>query len=100
MYVLSRVQRFCKFDSYSSFRRVFQPTIMCLVNVITYFLFMVKYIIHIAGPQRDRTTPKFSGMNFGDLMKVTVMEEMENLKMYRNEPMDLSNKPWNLSNKS
>ena len=39
-------------------------------------------------------------MNLGDVMKVTVMEEMDHLKMYRNEPMDLSNKPWNLSKKT
>ena len=52
------------------------------------------------GAQKEFTTPRFSGMNLGDVMKVTVMEEMDHLKMYRNEPMDLSNKPWNLTKKT
>ena len=41
--------------------------------------------------------PKFSGMNLGDIMKITVLEEMENLKMFRDKPLDLSVKPWNLA---
>ena len=33
---------------------------------------------------------KFSGMNLGDVMKVTVMEEMTILKMTKDQPLDLS----------
>ena len=33
---------------------------------------------------------KFSGMNLGDVMKVTVMEEMKILKMTKDTPLDLS----------
>ena len=33
---------------------------------------------------------KFSGMNLGDVMKVTVMEEMSILKMTKDQPLDLS----------
>ena len=35
---------------------------------------------------------KFSGMNLGDVMKVTVMEEMTTLKMTKDKPLDLSAK--------
>lgn len=42
---------------------------------------------------------KFSGMNLGDVMKVTVMEEMTFLKMIKDKPLDLSDKSkfqsWN-----
>ena len=45
----------------------------------------------------DVTTPRFSGMNLGDIMRVTVMQEMETLKMNKSKPLDLSCKPLNLS---
>ena len=45
----------------------------------------------------DVTTPMFSGMNLGDVMRVTVMQEMDHLKMNRNKPLDLSCKPADLS---
>ena len=38
-------------------------------------------------------------MSLGDIMRVTVMEEMGKLNMSNQEPLDLSNKPWNLSKK-
>ena len=38
-------------------------------------------------------------MNFGDVMKVTVMKEMSALKMSNNKPLDLSDKPLNMSKK-
>merc|ERR1712079_406687 len=38
----------------------------------------------------DRVTPRFSGMSLGDVMKVTVMQEMEQLNMERSKPLDLS----------
>ena len=70
-------------------------------NVVFQFVLNPTFdILFISGLQRDTTTPRFSGMNLGDVMKVTVMEEMKNLKMNRNEPLDLSNKPWNLSKKT
>merc|ERR1712106_207469 len=40
---------------------------------------------------------KFSGMNLGDVMRVTVMEEMSKLNMTQNKPMDLSDKPKDFS---
>ena len=45
----------------------------------------------------DVTTPMFSGMNLGDVMRVTVMQEMDHLKMNRNKPLDLSCKPADFS---
>ena len=36
-------------------------------------------------------------MNLGDVMKVTVMEEMEKLKMSKEKPLDLTVKPLNFS---
>ena len=42
-------------------------------------------------------SPQFSGMNLGDVMKVTVMQEMEKLNMIRNKPLDLSHRPMDLS---
>ena len=38
-------------------------------------------------------------MNLGDVMKVTVMEEMSKLKMSKEKPLDLSIKPLNFANK-
>ena len=38
-------------------------------------------------------------MNLGDVMKVTVMKEMSALKMSNNKPLDLSDKPLNMSKK-
>ena len=37
-------------------------------------------------------TPRFSGMTMGDVMRVTVMKEMEKLNMTRHRPLDLSRK--------
>ena len=37
-------------------------------------------------------TPRFSGMTMGDIMRVTVMKEMEKLNMTRHRPLDLSEK--------
>ena len=39
-------------------------------------------------------------MNLGDVMKVTVMEEMTKLNMTQNKPVDLSDKPKDFSNKN
>lgn len=36
--------------------------------------------------------PRFSGMSLGDLMKVTVMKEMERLNMTKDKALDLSKK--------
>eukprot|EP00091_Calanus_sinicus_P003243 TRINITY_DN13403_c0_g1_i2.p1 TRINITY_DN13403_c0_g1~~TRINITY_DN13403_c0_g1_i2.p1 ORF type:complete len:147 (-),score=6.55 TRINITY_DN13403_c0_g1_i2:87-527(-) len=41
-------------------------------------------------------TPRFSGMSLGDVMRVTVLKEMDKLNMNKSKPMDLSCKPWNL----
>ena len=38
-------------------------------------------------------------MGLGDIMKVTVMEEMSSLKMSKEIPLDLSMKPLNLTEK-
>ena len=40
--------------------------------------------------QNQSSSLKFSGMNLGDVMKITVMEEMKNLKMSKDVPLDLS----------
>ena len=40
--------------------------------------------------QNKASSLKFSGMNLGDVMKVTVMEEMNILKMTKDTPLDLS----------
>ena len=40
--------------------------------------------------------PRFSGMNLGDVMRITVMKEMDQLKMSNDKPLDLSFKPWDL----
>ena len=44
--------------------------------------------------QRSRSevdvTPRFSGMSLGDVMRVTVMQEMDRLNMNRQGPVDLS----------
>ena len=40
---------------------------------------------------------KFSGMNPGDIVRVTVMEEMNHLNISRDKPLDLIAKPWNLA---
>ena len=40
--------------------------------------------------QSKASSLKFSGMNLGDVMKVTVMEEMKILKMTKDTPLDLS----------
>eukprot|EP00092_Neocalanus_flemingeri_P047881 GFUD01054408.1.p1 GENE.GFUD01054408.1~~GFUD01054408.1.p1 ORF type:complete len:128 (-),score=23.38 GFUD01054408.1:2-385(-) len=36
--------------------------------------------------------PRFSGMNLGDVMRITVMKEMDKLKMSNDKPLDLSSK--------
>ena len=41
-------------------------------------------------------SPWFSGMSLGDVMRVTVLQEMDKLNMNKSKPMDLSCKPWNL----
>ena len=41
-------------------------------------------------------SPWFSGMSLGDVMRVTVLQEMDKLNMNNSKPMDLSCKPWNL----
>ena len=43
---------------------------------------------------------KFSGMNPGDIVRVTVMEEMNHLNISRDKPLDLIAKPWNLAKKN
>merc|ERR1712079_705302 len=48
----------------------------------------------------DRVTPRFSGMSLGDVMKVTVMQEMEQLNMERSKPLDLSCKAISFSMKN
>ena len=35
--------------------------------------------------------PRFSGMNLGDVMRITVLKEMDKLKMNDTKPLDLSN---------
>ena len=40
--------------------------------------------------QRQASSLKFSGMNLGDVTKVTVMEEMKILEMTKDVPLDLS----------
>ena len=50
--------------------------------------------------QNQASSLKFSGMNLGDVMKVTVMEEMKNLKMSKDVPLDLSMKSWNHAKKN
>ena len=46
--------------------------------------------------QGQGSSLKFSGMNLGDVMKMTVNEEMRNLKMTKDAPLDLSlKKSWN-----
>ena len=40
--------------------------------------------------QRQASSLKFSGMTLGDVMKVTVMEEMKILEMTKDVPLDLS----------
>ena len=42
------------------------------------------------------STPRFSGMSYGDVMRITVMKEMDKLNMNYNKAMDLSCKPWNI----
>ena len=42
------------------------------------------------------STPRFSGMSLGDVMRITVMKEMDKLNMNKSKAMDLSCKPWNL----
>ena len=49
--------------------------------------------------QQSNFYPKFSGMGMGDIMKVTVLEEMKILKMAHSEPLDLSDKPINYAKK-
>ena len=48
--------------------------------------------------QNQASSLKFSGMNLGDVMKVTVMEEMKNLKMSKDVPLDLSMKSGSKKN--
>ena len=44
-----------------------------------------------SGQRREvDVTPRFSGMSLGDVMRVTVMQEMARLNMNRQEPVDLS----------
>ena len=43
---------------------------------------------------------RFSGMTLGEVMRVTVMEEMTKLNMTKDKPMDLSDKPMDFSKKS
>ena len=50
--------------------------------------------------QNQASSLKFSGMNLGDVMKITVMEEMKNLKMSKDVPLDLSLKSWNHAKKN
>ena len=50
--------------------------------------------------QNQASSLKFSGMNLGDVMKVTVMEEMKNLKMSKDVPLDLSMKSGNQARKN
>ena len=50
--------------------------------------------------RHHNTAAKFSGMNLGDIMRVTVMEEMNHLKMFTEKPLDLSVKPWNIAIKN
>ena len=51
--------------------------------------------------QNQASSLKFSGMNLGDVMKVTVNEEMRNLKMTKDVPLDLSHKKsWNHAKKN
>ena len=45
-----------------------------------------------SSPLDQDLAPRFSGMNFGDVMKITVMKEMETLKMTSENPLDLSKK--------
>ena len=52
---------------------------------------------HHQGNNNTIFSSKFSGMNLGDVMKVTVMEEMTKLNMTQNKPMDLSDKPKDFS---
>ena len=41
-------------------------------------------------------TPRFSGMSLGDVMRITVMKEMDKLNMNKSKAMDLTRKLWNL----
>ena len=51
--------------------------------------------------QGQGSSLKFSGMNLGDVMKMTVNEEMRNLKMTKDAPLDLSlKKSWNQPKKN
>ena len=51
--------------------------------------------------QNQASNLKFSGMNLGDVMKMTVNEEMRNLKMTKDVPLDLSlKKSWNHAKKN
>ena len=55
------------------------------------------------GGERRRhqdTAAKFSGMSLGDIMRVTVMEEMNHLNMSTDKPLDLSVKPRSLAKKN
>ena len=77
------------------FIQICKGDLFCLLR-----LWIVQFeLFFILGFQRDRTTPRFSGMNLGDVMKVTVMKEMSALKMSNNKPLDLSDKPLNMSKK-
>eukprot|EP00092_Neocalanus_flemingeri_P009508 GFUD01010236.1.p1 GENE.GFUD01010236.1~~GFUD01010236.1.p1 ORF type:complete len:153 (-),score=23.13 GFUD01010236.1:14-472(-) len=40
--------------------------------------------------------PRFSGMNLGDVMRITVLQEMDKLNMNKSKPLDLSCKAWDL----
>eukprot|EP00090_Calanus_glacialis_P011978 TRINITY_DN20418_c0_g1_i1.p1 TRINITY_DN20418_c0_g1~~TRINITY_DN20418_c0_g1_i1.p1 ORF type:complete len:129 (-),score=28.29 TRINITY_DN20418_c0_g1_i1:72-458(-) len=52
---------------------------------------------HSSHPIDQDIAPRFSGMNFGDVMRITVMKEMDQLKMTKDQPLDLSNKSWKKS---
>ena len=57
----------------------------------------------LCGGERRRhqhTAAKFSGMSLGDIMRVTVMEEMNHLNMSTDKPLDLSVKPRSLAKKN
>ena len=50
--------------------------------------------------QNKASSLKFSGMNPGCVMKMIINEEMRNLKMTKDVPLDLSRKSWNHTKKN
>ena len=54
--------------------------------------FQMSQAPHSGHPIDQDIGPRFSGMNFGDVMRITVMKEMDQLNMSKEQPLDLSKK--------